>query len=210
MAKIVADVVGNVTGDVTGNVTGNVTGTATVSSGLTATNVGTAGTLCVAEEHGDGVDHLTKLTLTAFAVGAGGDNADLAIGAVCYTFPAGAIAIEGASVKGIFDQASHGTITDGEVGLGTVVGSTAVDTIAEVGATSGDVMLGRAIGSYVLGTTVFTGAGDPVTAGGVTVIASGASPRTVFLNLAATWPNIAAPEAVTFTGVVTIRWRIIS
>jgi hypothetical protein len=186
------------------------TGNNTFPALLTATNVGTPGTLCVAEEHGDGFQHFTKLTLTAFAVGTGADAADLALGAVCYTFPAGAIAILGGSVKGIFDQASHGTITDGEVGLGTVVGSGAVDTIAEVGATSGDVMLGRALGSYVLGTTVVTASGNPVTTGGITTIASGASPRTVFLNIAASWPNIASAEAVTFTGVVTLNWRIIS
>jgi hypothetical protein len=31
-----------------------------------------------------------------------------------------------------------------------------------------------------------------------------------YLNIAATWPNIAAAEAVTFTGVITLKWRIIS
>lgn len=183
---------------------------ATANVLLTTGSVGTAGTGAVAEEHGDAFYHITKLTCTTLAVGTGADNADLAIGGLVYTFPSGAIMIMDGSVKGIFDQASHGTIGDGEVGLGTVVGSTAVDTIAEVGATSGDVMLGRAISSYVLGTTVVTAGGNPVTAGGVTVIASGASPRTVYLNLAATWPDIASAEAVTFTGVVTIRWRIIS
>lgn len=184
--------------------------TPTADKWLTASSVGAAGTGCVAEEHGDAVYHITKLTCTAVAMGTGGDNADLAIGALVYTFPAGAIMIMDGSVKGIFDQASHGTIPDGEIGLGTVVGSTAVDTIAEVGATSGDIMRGQAISSYVLGTTVATVGSTPVTTGGITVIASGASPRTVYLNLAATWPDIAAPEAVTFTGVVTFRWRIIS
>ena len=182
----------------------------TTANLLTSTTIGTPGSNCTAEEHGDAHHHVTKLTLTSFAVGTGGDAVDKAIGAVCYTFPAGAIFVDGGSVEGIFDQPSHGIITDGEVGLGTVVGAGAVDTIAEVGATSGDVMLGRAIATYTLGTTRVTAGGNPVTAGGVTVIATGASPRTVFLNLAATWPNIASAEAVTFTGTVTIRWRIIA
>ena len=115
--------------------------------------------------------------------------------------------VENASVKGIFTKPSLGTITDGEVGLGSVIGSGAVDPIAEVGATSGDVMRGLATGSYVLGTTVFTGASTPITTGDVTTVATGGV-KTVFLNLAATWP--ATADAVTFTGVVTIRWRAIS
>ncbi len=183
--------------------------TSNVAALLTSNSVGTVttGATTVAEEHGDGVDHLTKLTLTAFAVGTAGSSADLAIGASLYTFPSGAIMVEGGSVKGIFDKPSHGTITDGEVGLGSVIGSTAVDTIAEVGATSGDVMRGVATGSYILGTTVFTGASTPITTGNVTTIATGGV-KTVFLNLAASWP--ATADAVTFTGVVTIKWRIVS
>lgn len=184
--------------------------TSWVAKSITSDNVGTAATNCVAEEHGDGFNHITKITCTAVALGTSADNDDLAIGGLVYTFPAGAIMVTNGSVKGVFDQPSHGIIADGEIGLGTVVGSTAVDTIAEVGATSGDIMRGQAISSYTLGTTVATVANTPVTAGYVTAIAAGASPRTVYLNLAATWPDIEAPEAVTFTGVVTLGWRIIS
>jgi hypothetical protein len=172
-------------------------GNGTVTTGATTTVV----------EYGNVVDHLTVLTCTAFAVGTAGNSVDKAIGASLYTFPAAAICVENASVKGIFTKPSVGTVTDGEVGLGSVVGVGAVDTIAEVGATSGDVMRGVATGSYVLGTTVFTGAAAPVTTGDVTTIATGGV-KTVFLNVAASWP--ATADAVTFTGVVTIRWRAIS
>lgn len=177
----------------------------------TETNVGTVSGNCVAEEHGDGVNHFTKLTLTAFAVGTGDDALDKAIGAKCYTFPAGTILVGLASIKGIFDQASHGTITDGECGLGTVVGSTAVDTLGEVGATSENIIQGDAgvLSTYVLGTTVVEAADFGGVSGGPFVILS-AGVHDVFLNLAATWPNIAAPEAVTFTGVITIEWKKIS
>src|SRR5690242_18395147 len=60
---------------------------------LTASSVGTVTTSAttVAEEHGDAINHFTKLTMTAFAVGTGADNASLGIGAKFYTFPAGTI-----------------------------------------------------------------------------------------------------------------------
>lgn len=183
---------------------------ATVGALLTATNLGTPGSNCVAEEHGDGIEHVTKLTCTSFAVGTGGDAANLAIGATCYTFPAGAIMVLDGSVKGIFDQASHGTISAGEVGLGTTTGTGASATLSSTMENIFDGGNGGAITSYVLGTTVATAGGIAGGASGALKIAAGASPRTVFLNLAAAWPNIAAPEAVTFTGIVTIRWRLIS
>lgn len=173
-----------------------------------AATVGTAGTNCVAEEHGDGLFHITKLTCTAFAVGTGGDAADLGIGAVCYTLPAGAYAWLGGSIEGIFSQASAGVITGGEVGLGTVVASGAVAVLSGT-ATFENIMNGQAIATYTLGTTRVTAAGQP-TAPNITTVATGASPRTVFLNIAASWPNIASAEAVTFTGTVTIRWMKIA
>ena len=183
--------------------------TVTAAKLLTGTTVGTAGTGSVAEEHGDGVFHRTKLTCTALAVGTGDDDVDKAIGVLVYTFPDGAIAIHGGSVEGLFDQASHGITTDGEVGLGTVVASGAVSVLSGT-ATFEDVMTGQPYTNITFGTTRFTGAGTPEVNGNKTVIAAGASPRTVFLNLGADWPNIAAAEACTFTGTITIEWSIIN
>jgi hypothetical protein len=179
---------------------------------LTATSVGTvAGGTVVAEEHGDGIDHLTKLTLTNFAVGTGDDDTDKAIGALIYTFPAGTIMVEGGSVKGIFDQASHGTITDGEIGLGTVVAAGAVSVLSGT-ATFNNILLGSQgtaiMTNYVLGTTVAEVAGVGPSGQPLAILAAGV--HTVYLNLGADWPNIAAAEAVTFNGVVTIRWRLVS
>lgn len=201
MATLVADILGDVT---------DADGIVTVTKQLTSTTVGTAGALCVAEEHGDGFNHITKLTLTAFAVGTGADNANKAIGALCYTFPAGTIMVENASIKGIFDQPSHGTITAGECGLGTVVGSGANATLGAVGSTSENIIQGDTgvLSTYVLGTTVAQVSGVGVATGPTTILAAGV--HTVYLNLAAAWPDIASAEAVTFTGVVTIKWRIIS
>jgi len=173
-----------------------------------AASIGTPGTNVTAVEHGDGVFHYTVLTCTAFAVGTGDDDVDKAIGAVVYTLPAGAYAFLGGSVEGIFDQASHGISTDGEVGLGTVVASGAVSILSGT-PTFENIMNGVPYTNITFGTTRFTGAAQP-TAPELTTVATGASPRTVFLNLAADWPNIAAAEAVTFTGTVTVRWMKIA
>ncbi len=178
---------------------------------LTATNVGTAGALCVAEEHGDGLYHTTKLTCTAFAVGTGGDAENLAIGAICYTFPAGAIEILGGSVEGIFDQASHGTITGGEVALGTTTGTGAVAVTSTTMEDIFDGGAGGVLSTYVLGTTRVTAGGRPASGlAGSLKIPTATATRDVYLNIAAAWPNIAAAEAVTFTGTVTIQWKKIS
>lgn len=174
-----------------------------------ATGAGTVpGGTVVATEYGDGINHTTVLDLTEFAVGTGDDAADLAIGALLYTLPAGTIQVKNASITGIFDQPSHGTITDGEVGIGTVVASGAVDTIGEVGATSENVLWGDAgvLSTYVLGTTVVEASSlANVGVGQLTVLSGGV--HTLYLNLAATWPNIAAAEAVTFTGRIILEWR---
>src|SRR5262245_28970974 len=53
-----------------------------VGNELTTTNLGTVttGATTTAVEHGDGIDHLTVLTMTAFAMGTVPDNASLGIG----------------------------------------------------------------------------------------------------------------------------------
>jgi hypothetical protein len=190
------------------------TGTQTFAgSALTTANVGTVttGATTVAEEHGDGFYHFTKLTLTAFAVGTSGDDADLAIGASLYTFPAGTILVENASLKGVLTVAGGATIADGEIGIGTVIGSTAVDTLGEVGATSENLIEGDVgvLSSYVAGTGVIQIADlCGLTAPPLVILTAGV--HIIYLNVAATWPNLAAAAAVTFTGVVTLKWRIIS
>src|SRR5688572_23358307 len=60
-------------------------------SGLTSSNVGTVTTAATTAvvEYGNAIEHLTKLTMTNFAVGTSGDNANLALGAKFYTWPTG-------------------------------------------------------------------------------------------------------------------------
>lgn len=172
----------------------------------------TTSSTTVAAEHGDGLWHITKLTLTNFAIGTSGDNAALAIGAKFYTFPAGTIVVENASIVGSITAAISVTTNTPEVGIGTVIGSGASATLTT---TMEDIVDGGAAG-FVGGDAV-----APNVAGGafykgntfttpVVIKTSGGKARDLFLNVAATWADVAAAGAVTFTGVITLKWRVAS
>lgn len=182
----------------------------TFASILTSTNVGavTTAATTTAEEHGDGFWHVTKLTMAAFVVNATEpDNEDLAVGAKFYTLPAGAVLIENSSLIGVFTKAGEATIADGEIAIGTLIGSTAVDTTGEVGAEAENVL-----GPIVVTTGEFDGAQvfAGVTAPLLYIATSGGLAHDLFLNVAATWPDVTPASTLRFTGVITLKWRIIS
>lgn len=182
---------------------------------LTTTNVGTVTTAATttAVEYGNGADHFTKLTLTNFAVGTSGDNAALAFGAKFYTFPAGAILVESATIAGGLTAAISVTTDTPEVGIGTVVATGAAATLTTAtwedivdggaaGLTGGD-----AIAPDVAGTAFYKGQTFTT---GVIIKPTGGKARDLFLNVADTWANVTAAGAVTFTGVITLKWQLVS
>jgi hypothetical protein len=180
----------------------NATGAGTVTTAATT----------VAAEYGDGVNHITKLTLTNFAMGTSGDAAALAIGAKFYTFPAGSILVESATIVGGVTAAISVTTDTPEVGIGTTVGtgvaatlSTTMEDIIDGGAaglTGGD-----AVAPDVAGTAFYKGQTFTT---GVLIKTTGGKARDLFLNAAVTWANVTAAGAVTFTGVITLKWRVVS
>lgn len=173
---------------------------------LTESNVGTVTTAATteAEEHGDGLEHVTKLTLTDFDIGDVGDGAALAIGAKFYTFPAGGIFIENVSLDGTITCEGTGYSADTpEVGIGTLIGSGVNATLGDVGATAENVW-----GPEVAGALDDTAIGD-IKASNLYVAASGGLAHDLFLNAADTWADGTA-GALLFTGVITIRWRKIT
>jgi hypothetical protein len=180
----------------------NATGAGTVTTSATTT----------AAEYGDGVNHVTKLTMTAFAMGNSGDNAALGIGAKFYTFPAGSILVESATIVGGVTAAISVTTDTPEVGIGTTVGtgvvsvlSTTMEDIIDGGAaglTGGDAVAPDVAGAaFYKGNTFTTG---------ILIKTSGGKARDLFLNAAVTWADVTAVGAVTFTGVITLKWRLVS
>jgi hypothetical protein len=171
----------------------------------------TTASTTAAEEYSDGVDHITKLTMTAFAVGLTANGVALASGAKFYTFPAGTIVVEDISLVGSLLAALTTKTDTPEIGIGSVIGSGAAATLST---TMEDYVDGGAAG-YLSGVAIapdvnggYIAKGTDNTTPTVIKTSSGLS-HDLFLNIADTWVAEAA-AAVTFTGVITIRWRKIS
>ena len=189
--------------------------TANTPALLTQSNIGTVttGATTVAEEHGDGIHHITKLTMTAFAVGTVPDNASLGIGAKFYTFPAGTIEILAASMVGGFTGAVTVTTATPEIGIGTVIASGAVSVLSGT-ATFEDIIDGNLSGTggdtvapNIAGGTFYK---NKSSAAPIVIKTSGGKSHDLFLNAAAAWSDVAAPGAGTFTGTIIIEWRLAS
>jgi hypothetical protein len=184
---------------------------------LTSANVGTVTTSATttAVEHGDSIDHLTVLTMTDFAVGTSGDNAALAIGAKFYTWPTGVnILVESTTISGGITAAISVTTDTPEVGIGTVIASGANATLTTGtwenlvdGGASGSSVDAAAVAPDVAGTVFHK---KNLTTVQPIIKATGGAARDLFLNAAVTWSDVTAAGAVTFTGTITIKWRVLS
>jgi|TARA_Y100000034_G_C6905929_1_gene420365 hypothetical protein len=167
-------------------------------------NVGAPGTNVSDTHYGDGYHHVTVLTLTNADLGSTPGAGNLALGALIYTFPAGAhlhsVTYGSISLQG--DAPVQADTPD--VGIGSVVGSGAQNLLSGVGATSED---------YVTG---YTGTDCNGTADTIDIIGAVAGIHTgislnkdadvkdVYLNAAANWSG--ATATLTATGTVTLKW----
>jgi hypothetical protein len=189
--------------------------TAETASGIApAGSVGTPAVAGVeATEYGSEADHTTVLTLTAFAVGTSGDNANKAIGALLYTFPAGIIQIDSAEFIGLGITAAISVTTDTpEVGLGTTQASAVQATLGAVAATAENISEGgdtTNVAPDVAGTATINSSKKPTVASGDDgpLVIPAASAHTVYLNIADGWADVTAAGAVTAAGVVVLNWK---
>jgi hypothetical protein len=148
----------------------------------------------------------TRLTLTAFSLGNGGDAAALGIGAKVYTFPTGNHMILDSMAFGTFTPAVlYTNVLD--AGIGTVVAAGVVSVLG------GTATFENFIGGTASAALSPTGGAWAATTN--SVIASGGNPHflvttagvhDIFLNAAGTWTDVAAAGAVTFTGTIVINW----
>lgn len=176
--------------------------TAGALTGAPLSTVGVAGALVTAVETGDGIRHVTRLTLASFAVGTSGDNASKAIGAVIYTLPTGAIAITRTTMDVALTLADAVQTDTPEIGIGNVVASGVNATLGAVGATSENVFEGEAVAD-VAGTS-FRNGKAPLNGTGC-VIRTGDA-HALYLNVADGWADLTAASAVTATGVIVLEW----
>lgn len=165
------------------------------------------------EEYGNGLEHLTKLTMTAFSLGNTADNAALGLGAKFYTFPAGTIIVTDATIVGSLTANISVKTNTPEIGIGTVVASGAVAVLSGT-ATFEDILDGNASGTGgdtvapdVNGTTFYKSSNFT---NNILIKTTGGKSRDLFLNAAATWVDVTAAGALTFTGVITLKWTKVS
>ncbi len=181
-----------------------VAGTKTFSSAVaTGANVGTAATGLTVAEYGDGYNHTTVLTLSAFSIGNSADDASLALGKLIYTFPTGVICVNSAALAVGVTIADAVKTDTPEIGLGTVIGSGANATLGDVGATAENILEGAATadcnGTVKL-ISDFPTANTPL-------IIPAASAHTVYFNISDGWADLTAASALTATGTIIIQWN---
>lgn len=166
----------------------------------TETAAGTAATGVTAVEEGDAVHHRTTLTVsTTLAAIAGGAN--LALGKLMYTFPAGRILLRTASMS-LAVQHTEDNITadtpDG--GLGSELASGVQALLSGVGATAEDIITGQTFNDCD---------GTPEVASAVLDnIIEAADPHTVYFNIADGWAadgDVGAGLA----GTISLVWDVL-
>lgn len=165
----------------------------------TTANVGTAATGVTAVEQGNARNHTTVLTVsTTLPAIAGGAN--LGVGKLLYTMPAGAVVILAAKQSLAITQ-TQGNITadtpDG--GLGTVIASGAVAVLSGT-ATFEDILTGQ----------TFTNCNGTASVAAVqtSMVMQVGAAHTVHFNVADGWAA-SGDAAALLTGTVTIHWTFL-
>lgn len=189
-------------------VTGKTTSAAGENVTLPAKGTVTTSATTVAEETIVGDEHTVKLTCTDFAIGTSGDAAALALGASLYTMAAGAKMVLDSSIIGAVTAAISVTTDTPEIGLGTTVASGVQATLGAVNAACENIG-GPFVLTSVDGTDTTDG-GVGATSNTTGLLVAAADSGVVYLNLADTWADVTAAGACTFTGVVTLKYRVIS
>jgi len=167
----------------------------------TTVNIGAAAASVTAAEYGDAFRHQTKLTFTAFPVGTPVAAANLAIGALIYTFPAGNIMIEGCNVSVALadvEAHAHDVANTPNLGVGLLIGSGAQATLNGVGATCHNYLAEAAVAGCAAAYT------STYLASSVAKVAlTAALAHTVYLNAACNWTEHGIIKAA---GTVVLNW----
>ena len=167
----------------------------------TTVNIGAAATGVAAAEYGNAFRHQTRLTFSTLLVGSPVAAANLAIGVLLYTLPAGAIQIEGCQMSVAFADVSVGALDVADtpsVGVGLLIGSGAQATLNAVGATAHNYLAEAAVaGCAAAYTDVKLGSSA------AKVALTAALAHLVYLNAADGWAGAGTIKA---TGTIILDW----
>jgi len=171
------------------------------SAPTTALNVGAAATGVTAVEYGDGYNHQTKLTFTALTVGSPVGAANLAIGVLAYTLPAGALQGDSCNVSIALADVSAGALDVADtpqLGIGLLIGSGAQATLNGVGATAHNYLAAAAVAGCAAAYT------DVYLASSVARVAlPAATAHLVHLNASCNWTGAGTIKA---SGTIILNW----
>jgi len=162
-------------------------------------NVGTAGTGVTATEYGTKYFHRTELAV-AITLPAITGGADLAVGNLIYTLPAGAIVINAAHMSlGITQSIGNINADTPDGGLGTVIASGAVALLGGT-ATFEDILTGQTFNNC-------TGTAEVKTVQQQLVVEAAAA-HTIHFNVADGWAA-SGDTAATVAGTVVLDWTFV-
>jgi hypothetical protein len=172
--------------------------------GAAPSTVGTAGTGFTAAEYGNDFNRQTFLTVdTVLPAIAGGAN--LAVGKLAYTFPAGAIQIDSAWFSlGITQTQGNINADTPEVGLGTVIASGAVAVLGGT-ATFENIIIGDGAAANCTGTPTVK---QQIPTANVPLIIAAAGAHTVYVNVADGWATSGDAGAL-LAGSILLNWRFL-
>ena len=158
--------------------------------------VGSPGSGVTAREYGDKYNHTTVLTVqSTFPAIAGG--ADLAVGKLIYTLPAGACIVGPSRMKVAINGAAAIQADTPDIGLGTVIASGAV---AVLGGTA-------TFENILTGQTMTDCDGTETDAAVTTELAiAAAAAHTIYLNVADGWAAT-GDAAADVNATVVIQWK---
>lgn len=170
-------------------------------------NVGSAGTNVTAAEYGDSRVHTTVLTLSSVSLTIG-DAANLALGALIYTLPAGAVAIDYSYVSVALSATDAANQSDTpEIGLGTTLASGANATLGAIGVTVENIFEGAAVADS--NGTAYVASDLPNTSTETPLLIASGDDHTVYLNYAGAWSD-GGDQSATASGTVVIRWTFLA
>jgi hypothetical protein len=169
-----------------------------------ASGLGTAGSSVTVQHYGDGRDITSVLTISGLSYTIAGAAAE-AVGALIFTFPAGAHLHEVTYMNVTLQGGGTVDADTPDVGVGSVIATGAVAILSGT----------PTFEDYITGQTATDCSGTAITktsvatAGALTGISvnEAAGTKTVHLNIADTW---AGADTITAAGTVTLKWTIVS
>ena len=169
-----------------------------VEKGITTDNVGTVASGSSVVEYGDGVFHQTVITVDT-ALGDIPGGAQLALGKLVYTFPAGAIDVKSTYMSMALTQ-TDGNVNANtpDIGIGTTVGSEAVQVLGGTAAFE-NMLTGQSADNC-------TGTAEVIQlATSLVIAATGGVNHTVYFNAAYNW-SASGDDALAIAGTIIIDW----